>query len=71
VKSIRCMLGRHTGQAEGGTLMFWCPRCEESFWQEKDLRHIQANADFMIEHGQCDQALDVAQAEIRKAYGKR
>jgi uncharacterized C2H2 Zn-finger protein len=64
--SIRCLLGRHTGQKEGGTMMFTCPRCGGSFWQKHDLRAVTAHADRLIDAGRSDEALDYARREIKR-----
>lgn len=63
---VLCMLGRHTGQREGGTMMFTCPRCGGSFWQRKDYSAITRYADMLIALGQADEALRFVRDAVRK-----
>jgi hypothetical protein len=63
---LRCRLGRHTGQAEGGTAMYTCPRCGGSYWQTVSMRDVQETADMMINAGRTDEALEYARREIRR-----
>lgn len=65
---VLCRLGRHTGQREGGTMMFTCPRCGESFWQRHDFSGVTAFADRLIDEGRPDDALRYAEDEIRRKY---
>lgn len=51
MKDPRCIFGRHTGQADGGTMMFTCPRCHESFWQRCDYSHVTRAANAAIDRG--------------------
>lgn len=71
LRPLRCMIGRHTGQENGGTMKFTCPRCGGSFWQPADFRATTALADRMIEGGQADEALEMAQQTIRDHYRKQ
>lgn len=65
MKSVRCAIGVHIGQENGGTMMFWCPRCETSQWQKKDMSRITAEADKRIDQGD-PTALDWAREQIRR-----
>lgn len=66
MKDLRCVLGRHTGQKEGGTLMFTCRRCKGSFWQRADFSDVQVLCDKLIAQGHGREALRVAQDEVRR-----
>lgn len=56
-----CQLGRHTGQADGGTMMFTCPRCGGSH----NMRAITVAADMRVEAGDLS-AVDWAHEQVRR-----
>lgn len=66
-RPIRCILGRHTGQAQGGTLMFTCPRCRGSFFQRDDYSAVERKADVLIDAGRTDDALRLVRDALRNA----
>jgi uncharacterized C2H2 Zn-finger protein len=66
MNDLRCMVGLHTGQREGGTMMFTCPRCRRSFWQRKDYSEITRYADILIENGQADEAQQLVREAVSK-----
>lgn len=66
VGRLLCRFGRHTGQADGGTLMFTCPRCGGSFVQPVDYSDVTRYADMLIENGQGEEALRFARDAVRK-----
>lgn len=61
------MIGRHTGQSDGGTMMFTCPRCRRSFWQPRDYSRATREADELIDAGDFDGARRV----VRDALADR
>lgn len=63
---LRCKFGRHTGQKQGGTMCFECPRCGGTFWQREDFRTVTALADARIARGEGDAAVDWALGEVRR-----
>jgi hypothetical protein len=65
-----CLVVGHAGQVEGGTLVFFCPRCRGAFFQHEDLRHVNVVADEMIAEGRHDDALRYAQAEVHRRAGQ-
>lgn len=67
---LLCRLGRHTGQAQGGTLMYTCPDCRGSFWQTHDFSAVTAEADARIAAGD-HSAVDWAQDEVRRTVEGR
>lgn len=67
---LRCRIGRHTGQEKGGTMCFQCPRCGGTYWQRGDYSAVMALADSMIERGDGDGALRVAQDAVRHGEGR-
>jgi uncharacterized C2H2 Zn-finger protein len=67
MKDLRCIFGLHTGQREGGTMVFYCPRCERSFWQRRDYSHVTAAADRLIEQGRSDEARTLVREALRDA----
>lgn len=64
--SLRCALGLHTGQAEGGTMMFTCPRCGGSFWQRADMSDVTRAADAMLDAGRVDDANAYVREEVKR-----
>lgn len=66
---LLCRLGRHTGQAQGGTMMFTCPRCKRSLWQplrHRDrLRAVETEADLRLASGD-HSAVDWAHDEVAR-----
>ena len=63
---LRCKLGRHTGQENGGTMVFTCSRCGGSFWQTKDYSAVTARADRLIDAGRGEEALDLARDAVKR-----
>jgi uncharacterized C2H2 Zn-finger protein len=64
MKSLRCIVGLHTGQREGGTMMFYCPRCETSHWQRHDYSATTMRADRLIDEGRYDEAHEIVRHEV-------
>lgn len=64
MKSLRCILGRHTGRREGGTMMFTCPRCRGSFWQTRDYSHVTRAADALIAQDRADEAHELVRRKV-------
>lgn len=64
---LRCRLGRHTGQENGGTMVFTCPRCGGSFWQAPDVRDLTGPADARLTAGEDPElVLRETMAEVRR-----
>jgi uncharacterized C2H2 Zn-finger protein len=61
-----CKAGRHTGQAQGGTLMFTCPRCKRSFWQVEDYSDLTRLGDEMIDRGDIEGAKAMVRRELTR-----
>lgn len=70
MKSVRCKLGKHIGQAQGGTMMFTCSRCGGSFWQRGDYRAVTALADQLIADGKGHEAVRFAHDVVRATKGR-
>lgn len=66
MKPLRCMLGRHTGQKQGGTMMFLCPRCGGSYWQTKDFSAVTRRADFLIRTGHAEEGRELARKAVER-----
>lgn len=69
MKDARCVLGRHTGQENGGTMMFTCPRCRGSYMQPLDFSHVATEADTMIAQGDVSGALRMVRSAVRAKLG--
>jgi uncharacterized C2H2 Zn-finger protein len=61
---LRCRLGRHTGQQDGGTMVYMCPRCGGSYWQPHDYSAVTRYADLLIANGQSEEALRFARDAV-------
>jgi uncharacterized C2H2 Zn-finger protein len=64
---LKCRLGRHKGQSDGGTMCFTCPNCGGSFWQKRDYSAVTAQADRLIEAGRADDAEKLVREALRDA----
>lgn len=62
---LRCKLGRHRGQEDGGTMAFTCPRCGGSFWQPDDHSTVTAAADAMAAAGDLDGAMRMVREAVQ------
>jgi uncharacterized C2H2 Zn-finger protein len=67
LKRLLCVIGIHTGQREGGTMMFTCPRCRRSLWQRKDYSHLTRAADAAIDRGDRAAAERIVREGLRDA----
>lgn len=63
---ILCVVGLHTGQRDGGTLMYTCPRCTKFRWQTRDYSAVTRRGDALIDEGRGDEALHYAQDKVRR-----
>lgn len=65
MKHPLCIIGRHAGQEDGGTMMFTCPRCKGSFWQPHDYSAVTSAADRLIDQGDHEGAERLVRSAFR------